>query len=381
MRGVYGHSTRHVRGLVVRRLTILTLSLITLCIVVTTSPVSATMPSKGESPKSTSSGWVKDTTHDLDIFAPDAASVYYLDGYGTANGAKTVISGEVPEARYWSFTTYPGKAEIHDTEIAAPNDRYQVTLATSCARIIGPCLATGRNTAGVVVLRLYVPVDLKRSGSGGVPLPQIRYQSAEGGGASLAQASESQTVVDQMAALRVKQGTLPKALTISRSPAPPVPTPADYPAPQATLGGSGAYSNPDNHYEDVPLDTARGDLVVSARAPAVQAGSSTARYDAEHRPTPVADVRYWSLCVDLKGAHTGSCLDNQQVHLGSDDRFTVVVAPTCPVAGYANCLLSGPEALQTELLYRNLLPSTKFLPVEFSGAYALRATYVARANS
>jgi hypothetical protein len=72
-------------------------------------------------------------------------------------------------------------------------------------------------------------------------------------------------------------------------------------------------------------------------------------------------------------------LRDEQVSIPSGtDVFTVIVAPTCPVAGYANCLLAGPEPLQNSLAYRNLLPSESFKPVAFTGPYRMTATYVAR---
>jgi hypothetical protein len=58
--------------------------------------------------------------------------------------------------------------------------------------------------------------------------------------------------------------------------------------------------------------------------------------------------------------------------------FTVIVSPTCPVAGYANCILSGPQELQSSISYRNLLPSPSFKPDALLGPYRMTATYVDR---
>jgi len=46
--------------------------------------------------------------------------------------------------------------------------------------------------------------------------------------------------------------------------------------------------------------------------------------------------------------------------------FIVIVAPTCPGAGYANCIEAGPEPLQNSLSYRNLLPNQSFAPLAFT---------------
>jgi hypothetical protein len=56
----------------------------------------------------------------------------------------------------------------------------------------------------------------------------------------------------------------------------------------------------------------------------------------------------------------------------------VIVSPTCPVAGYANCIVSGPQELQSSISYRNLLPSPAFKPDALTGPYRMTATYVAR---
>jgi hypothetical protein len=81
----------------------------------------------------------------------------------------------------------------------------------------------------------------------------------------------------------------------------------------------------------------------------------------------------------LKGRHTGDCLRDEQVSIPPDQEdFTVIVSPTCPVVGYSNCLLAGPEPLQSSLAYRNLLPSAGFKPIAFTGPYRMTARYVAR---
>src|SRR5580698_1019646 len=72
-------------------------------------------------------GWIRDTTTYLDVFAPDEATDYYFDAFGTDKGARTVISGQVPDARYWSITIYPGKAHAYDAQIAQHKGRYALT--------------------------------------------------------------------------------------------------------------------------------------------------------------------------------------------------------------------------------------------------------------
>lgn len=331
------------------------------------------------------SGWIKDSVHSLNAFLPDADSVYWFDGYGTAHGARTVVSGQVPTARYWSFTAYPvpqnaDRQHVHDTQVARSGDRYTVTVAQSCAGVTGTCLTMGATDGGILVLRLYVPVDASGAGTGGVPLPTISYESASGASLTLEQASGSTAVADVLAGYRRQGGALPAELTKHYPPAAPVPVAVTEPVPQGRLSaGEGPYANPDNVYEHIPLTTTRGDLVVTAQAPTYQTDTGPKANDLARTAAQDPQVRYWSLCIVLKGRHTGDCLRDEQVVIPSGTAaFTVIVAPTCPVAGYANCILAGPEALQTSISYRNLLPSPTFAPDALRGPYRMTATYVAR---
>jgi hypothetical protein len=337
-------------------------------------------------PAASASPWVKDTVQALDIFLPDANSDYYLGGFGTKNGARTVISGRVPQARYWSFTAYPptdqgGVEHVHDTDVVQSHGRYRVTIAASCARIKGTCLATTKaEPTGIVVLRLYVPVDLHGAGTGGVPLPTIAYANVVGRPVSLTQAAGTAAITNTLAAYHQQNGALPSELTANYPPDAPVPDPIANPAPKGHVShGAGRFNNPDNTYEHVRYTTTRGNLVVSAQAPTYQADSFPSANNLARPAAKSPQVRYWSLCIVLKDLHTGGCLRDAQVRFAAgSNRFTAIVAPTCPVAGYLNCLNAGPEPLQVSLAYRFLLPSKSFAPRAFKGAYGLTATYVGR---
>jgi hypothetical protein len=337
------------------------------------------------SPGPAASPWVRDSIGVLDVFLPDADSDYYINGFGTEK-ARTVITGRVPNARYWSFTAYPlapgGKtAHVHDRDIARAHGRYTVTVSASCAHVAGTCISTGSGGgAGILVMRLYVPVDVHGAGTGGVPLPTISYVNGAGAPISLTAAAGTSTVTNGLQALRLRRGARPAALTRSYPPAAPVPTPVRLPTPVGVVTGPrGPYANPDNVYDHVSYSTTRGDLVVTAQAPTYRSDTFSPVNALARSGSQPSQVRYWSLCTALKGRHTGACLRDEQVHLiPGSRRFMVVVAPTCPVAGYDNCIPAGPQPLQRSLSYRNLLPSSSFAKDAFRGPYALRATYVAR---
>jgi hypothetical protein len=357
----------------------LTLALTLAACSTTSSPATTTTPVSD-------SGWVKDTVQVLNIFLPDGNSDYYLNGFGTKDGARTVISGEVPTARYWSYTAYPipaggPVAHVHDSNIVQSHGHYSVTLSASCAGIKGTCLATSNaEPSGMVVLRLYVPVDLSGSGNGGVPLPTITYESSTGSPISLTQAAGSETMQKTLDSYRNQHGALPQSLTRTYPPPAPVPVPVVDPSPRGRISsGTGQFNNPDNIYDHVRFTTTRGNLVVSAQAPTYQEDSFTPVNDLSRPASESPQVRYWSLCIVLKDLHTGGCLRDSEIHFPTGgNRFTLIVSPTCPVAGYLNCLVAGPEPLQVSLAWRYLLPSSTFLPLAFQGPYALTANYVGR---
>jgi hypothetical protein len=362
-----------------------------LTIVLTAMTVSACSSSSTTSttitttPVGPSTAWVKDSTHALNVFLPDEDSVYWFDGYGTANGSRTVVSGQVPTARYWSFTAYPvpqndQRQHLHDTQIDQSDSRFTLTIAQNCTGVSGTCMAMGATNGGVLVMRLYVPVDVNGAGTGGVPLPTVGFVDQSGKEVSLDQATGNPAIGQVVANYRDQNGALPAALAQSYPPPAPVPVPVTSPTPVGGVSyGTGPYANPDNIYEHIAYTTTRGNFVVTAKAPTYQSDSNPKANDLARTADQHPQVRYWSLCTTLKGRHTGDCLRDEQVSIPTgSDAFTVIVSPTCPVTGHANCLLAGPEPLQSSLAYRNLLPSTSFKSIAFSGPYRMTATYVAR---
>jgi hypothetical protein len=349
--------------------------------IVLPEPVGAASPASAPS----NAGWIRDTVNVLNIFLPDGASDYYISGFGTEHGARTVISGTVPNARYWSFTMYPGAGggvdtHVHDTQIRRSRDHYRVTLAASCRGIGGTCVdTTPTGTSGFVVMRVYVPVDLNGAGTGGVPLPTLTYQRAGGQDISLAGAAGTSSQATALNFLRQLHGQLPAALSRPYPAPAPVLTPIETPPPVAKVTPArGEFANPDNLYDHMAFSTARGDLVVTSVSPTYQADGFKAVNNLGRAAAASPQVRYWSVCVTLTGRATGACLHDEQVHTAANGTFTIIVSPTCPVAGYRNCLIAGPEEIQVSLAFRNLLPSSRFAPHAFRGRYALHGTYVAR---
>jgi len=196
---------------------------------------------------------------------------------------------------------------------------------------------------------------------------------------SLDQAAGTPAIGQVIATYRDQHGALPAALTQTYPLPPPVPVPVTSPTPVGGVTyGTGPYANHDNIYEHIAYTTASGNLVITAKAPTYQTDANPMANDLALSADQHPQVRYWSLSTTLKGRHTGDFRRDEQVAIpAGTDTFTVIVSPTCPVAGYASCLLAGPEPLHSSLAYRNLLPSPGFEPITF-GPYRLTATYVAR---
>ena len=182
-------------------------------------------------PVGTNTDWVKDSTSALNVFLPDEDSIYWFEGYGTANGARTVISGQVPTARYWSFTAYPipqnsQRQHLHDNQIDQSNGRYTLTIAQKCTGVSATCMTMGATNGGILVLRLYVPTDINGAGTGGVPLPTIGYLDKSGQPITLDQATGDPAIGQVITGYRNQNGALPPALTQT------YPPPATRPLPR-----------------------------------------------------------------------------------------------------------------------------------------------------
>lgn len=114
------------------------------------------------------------------------------------------------------------------------------------------------------------------------------------------------------------------------------------------------------------------------------------------------DVRYWSIC-STTGTRAIDCLRDENVILEPNGTFRVIISPSCPVPGVANCLRAGIAsaaggASGPLMLYRNSFANDTFFnergpeihpdgcedeeaennKMMFCGDYKLRASYVKR---
>ncbi len=147
-------------------------------------------------------------TNDANSFSwenqfPDTATTYVPTALKIAEGAKVILKGEFPHMRHWNFNTYNPRGEpqdsLNDVEIQpdagsvnpflpgvprdAKNRRYTFTIVNGKPASPRPpnTLYTNADAGNEVYLwmRNYVP-DLSADYLGGVALPAVSYQTADG---------------------------------------------------------------------------------------------------------------------------------------------------------------------------------------------------------
>lgn len=358
---------------------------------------------------------------------PDTNTQVYQAVYSASPVHETFVTGHPPHARFWSLAIVDQANReldnVSDSEITYDPllgaQTYQVVVRTDCAGVPN-CLSVASAPApvapGRLFYRIYVP---EGDGAGGVPLPSIGYHLLPGGDVIVAAGAEPTGVCsmasDNLAAPIRPGGAAAEALAGPSGFEQPVATPGEDPQPRrfdglggeqveqladagvppeviATLedarGQGGFGATEDNAYLTMRYSQRMGNVVVRAKGPTFRsqqnAGHPLARADGSEQ------VRYWSLCT-TQGTRPVDCLRDENVAVGADGYFEIVIAPGCPVAGFANCMRGGvtTNLSNGNLLYRNLLARAEFAnadgphvcpdpPSQFCGEYALTAHYIAR---
>lgn len=374
-------------------------------------------------------GWQKVAPNALNIAFPDEYAVYYFIPYLVGPGVRTIVEGQVPTARYWSHTIYQTQGGALDNidgdrMLVDPDGRYRMTIADHCEDAQPNCLSTTRvsrptpSFEGALVYRLYVPADISSGQTGEVPVPRATYE-ADGPAAEarldaldLPQAlREARDAVVSQAALSSQGLVFERSTPLSG----PVPEPDNDPSVRAfrfrghqgtaidfaltkgvlsesqwallnaklpnPSGQGGPFSAPANEYAYIFYEHDRGNLVVRAKAPTYDAVAPSGANDFG-RADGSEQVRYWSVCTNSSLTRYVDCIKDEDITIPrGEQHFEIVVAPECPVNGYANCLLSGQEAIEFAVVYRNQLASADFKDQQLSGEWAYGGEYVARSEA
>lgn len=385
--------------------------------------------------------WLLRSDQDLlNIAFPDEAATYWVAALPALPGTRVRIDGEYPKSRYFSFNAYDpalrptdaitdyqldpaeGGNPYRSAGIAGgryvaylrpgtvPEQREPNTLYAGSINLLGR--AELPNPVWLVLYRIYLA---EGSRSGGVPLPRLTLETADGATTPVAFESCNPLPPEGVPSL------LNDLIRETSNPLPGLPFPlapkepqvvrfyglpetlrqllsnaVGFPLPLGAITGAdtggGFLSNVDNAYVTSIASRDKGSLyILRARAPRY------ARQPAE-APLGAAQLRYWSLCSNefVSQRYVG-CLWDDQVPVDAQGYFTLVVSD--PAQRPANAADGGPIAWlpwgsvypDSVLIYRHMLPSPHFTqavqnvpygtpPVEVMGEYLPKIAYCDKAT-
>ena len=317
--------------------------------------------------------------------APDAAAGYWGQPIVASAGARIVLSGRFPDARYASLSVYtPGGvgASLPDYRIApqpgslnpwqqeaAPGGRFTVSIRPDAspgqANTLPLPPGTTSQHPGYLVYRVHLPAGGDFSD---VPLPVLTVQ--QGGAARTLPACRSHN------APAIFPATAPAAGTGGSGAAAPPPPQLEFYKPAQSTNNAGL-ANTDTAYAWAYLvrPPAPDVVVVTAKAPTFAPGGHPSPW-----PARGEDVRYWSMCIyvgirnvptvatTLPGAGTDyGCRADEATRLNAAGDYTYVIgsesqrAAISRVPGVTFLPLSATQASRVYLLIlRNMLVSTSF---------------------
>jgi len=348
----------------------------------------------------------------VNVAYPDTNASYWLARYYAEPGMKLVVSGTYPKARYFSFHVYQPSGvpldSLYDAQIAPDKgsanpfvakvptgmSRHYTLTVDFAAKPKKPAANTmyggvtgisgAPNPAGLLMLRVYVPDNVK-SAEGGVPLPKVTLETADG---------QPVTGGDACSNSLPKTGAgVNQAITSNSFPSSsPEQNPTAKPTWKRAYGNAyyGAFGNQQNAYLTASISRRFGDLVViHGKAPRFP---DTRRGVAPYIPS---DVRYWSFCQNSNSTRVNSCAADFEAHV-KDGYYTYVISDPSqrPANGTANdgvaWLPWGATDTTAVVIYRNMLVSPEFHhavqdvgqgqdPKKVMGAYFPNAVYCSKA--
>ena len=324
---------------------------------------------------------VKSDADTLNVAFPDEGANYWAAALPPVPGARVRITGRYPRSRYFSFHVYdatqtpvdslldreldPSKGRNRFREKTRRGGRYTAFLEFTDAPAEAPAntfyAGTGKS-AGVVIYRTYVPDD-PASPAGGVPLPRMTLETADGSGrivrfkrcAPLPPPSDGQ-VNDVINATTFPNG-VPRPAPWLRAEDPPF---FDRAGALAGMGDQpGFLSNQHVAYVRGSFARRFGDVfVLRGKAPTFPdtgAGES---------PTAPRDVRYWSICMnEFASQRYVECISDFEAITDADGVMTIVAGDPEDLPQNLTGLnvLRWPGAYYDALiLYRHMLPADDF---------------------
>jgi hypothetical protein len=351
----------------------------------------------------------------VNVEYPDLNAKYWGRELVPQLGGRLVIRGEYPAARYFSFHVYDEKLvpldSIYDSEVAPdpgssnpyvagagsgtgnhytlyvefkpkPSDPAPNTL------YVGDTPQGTPTPEGTLMYRVYVP-DNPSDQAGGVPLPQITWETEEGATIQEFGACASNSIeIGGQLNEEIADSNWPEGVPVPETPE------ATNPPTWARAFGSelvGVWANQQNAYLKATISRHYGDVVVihgkAPTFPNTRAGQP---------PYVSRQVRYWSFCENSETTRVLACEADYQAAI-KGGYYTYVVSdpdkrPANATAGNGVTWLPWGGTMATgQVIYRNMLPASSFAqavqnvpegtsPQPQMGEYFPQAIYCAKAT-
>jgi hypothetical protein len=336
----------------------------------------------GAAPDPTCSWGAKTEPDTVNAAFPDTNASYWSHPYQAAPGTELVITGTYAKARYFSFNIYQPTAvpidSIYDTQITpdrgsvnpfaggdprAKQQRYRVRVVFT-AKPARPspntlyagqmALGSQQNAGGILMLRVYTPVDLT-SPQGSVPLPSVTWRTSAGQDIAVGGTCSND--------LPSTGGRGTGALNDASWPAPAPATVGSVPSWGKAFGNdaAGFFGNQQNAYLSAGINRAYGPIVViRAKAPAFP-NTTRGRW-----PSPSDQLRYWSICQNSDSTRVNACIADYEATIDKKGYFLFVVSDpserpaNATSANGVTWLPWGAADANGLLIYRHMAPARSF---------------------
>jgi hypothetical protein len=379
------------------------------------APADVTGASAATEPPAQCSWGLQSNPTVVNVEYPDLSAHYWGRPLFPQVGGRLVIRGEYPAARYFSFHVYDEKLvpldSIYDTAVApdpassnpfvrkpkrGAGDRYTLYVEfkpkpsnpAPNTLYVGETPQQTPTPEGTLMYRVYVP-DNPSDPAGGVPLPQVTWETEEG--ATIQQfgacASNSIEIGGQLNE-EIANSNWPAG-----APAPPDPEATNPPTWARAFGSElvGVWANRQVAYLKATISRQYGDVVVihgkAPTFPNTRAGQA---------PYRKRQVRYWSFCENSETTRVLACEPDYRAAIQGGYYTYVVSDPderpaNATAANGVTWLPWGGTMASGQVIYRNMLSASSFAqavqnvpegvsPQTLMGRYFPRAKYCARAT-
>ncbi|HEV2981030.1 MAG TPA: hypothetical protein VGX51_06330 [Solirubrobacteraceae bacterium] len=351
----------------------------------------------------------------VNVEYPDLSAHYWGRPLFPQLGGRLVIRGEYPAARYFSFHVYDEKLvpldSVHDSTVApdrgssnpfvhrskrGASNHYTVYVEfkpkpsdpAPNTLYVGDTPQQTPTPEGTLMYRVYVPDD-PSDPAGGVPLPQVTWETEEGATVQeYAPCASNSIEIGGQLNEEIANSNWPEGV-----PAPQVPEATDPPTWARAFGSElvGVWANQQVAYLKATISRQYGDVVVihgkAPTFPNTRAGQPAYRK---------RQVRYWSFCENSETTRVLACKADYQAPIDGG-YYTYVVSD--PDKRPANATATngvawlpwGGTMASGQVIYRNMLPESSFSqavqnvpegasPQALMGAYFPQITYCTRAT-